>query len=205
MSLCKTILKSGKNIGKQCGRKNCNYHKNQPIIIINEAVSIKISTFLSDLPSVLLGYTLSFVPDSIFEVAVCNHECYRAINNTETFSTFLPKYVLSTLPKVDLEPLRKLKLWRDEHQVCQDLYCPLSLNNGKDCSYCCNTICKSRALGSYFLTEKDISKLQFSKARNPCYRSAPPMKLYRKRDIREIALKKYKSWTKIFRLFISWT
>ena len=99
-----------------------------------------------------------------------------------------------TLSKVDLNPFQKLKLWRDEHQVCSNLYC-----NGEDCPDCCKRICKTTtAKGRYFLTEKDISKLQFSEKRNPYYSSAPPMKLYRRRDIREIALKKYKSWTKIF-------
>lgn len=27
-NLCNVILKSGKNKGKECGRKNCHYHKN---------------------------------------------------------------------------------------------------------------------------------------------------------------------------------
>ena len=29
--ICKTILKSGKNKGKECGRKNCKYHKNNSV------------------------------------------------------------------------------------------------------------------------------------------------------------------------------
>lgn len=33
-NICKIILKSGKNKGKECGRINCGYHKNKDNIII---------------------------------------------------------------------------------------------------------------------------------------------------------------------------
>lgn len=32
-NICKKILKSGKNKGKECGRTNCHYHNNNNIII----------------------------------------------------------------------------------------------------------------------------------------------------------------------------
>ena len=90
---CKQILKSGKNIGKQCGRKAisngyCGYHKNSSAIASIDTTNVtapvliykKMDTFLYKLPSVLLGYILSFDSSSIFNLALVNRECYRAIN-----------------------------------------------------------------------------------------------------------------------------
>ena len=65
----------------------------------------------------------------------------------------------------------------------------------EECPDCCGRICKASTREQYSLTDKDIYGVHYTEARNPYYKYAPSMKLYRKRDIREIALKKYGSWT----------
>lgn len=59
-----------------------------------------------------------------------------------------------------------------------------------------STMCTSLAKTTFYLTDKDLVNLIYTPKINPYYRNAPPMKMYNKQDLIQIAFRKHKTNTK---------
>jgi hypothetical protein len=206
--LCIALKKDGSpcKYKAKYGKYYCGIHKSQFSLRPRQDQDTSVSDIrtysediLINLPSVLIGYVLSFDDTPLLraiELSLVNHKLLGIVNIRDVFVLCLPKYMAKTFPK-NISPLEGLRIWKDTNQICENLYCPILTEKGSSCNNCCKKICKTIAKKYYSLTDKQLSELQFTEKRNPHYSSAYPMILFNKCDVRKASLKIYGSWSSL--------
>jgi XPA protein C-terminus len=206
--LCIALKRDGRSCkyrakyGKYCGIHKSQSSPNEPEHIPPQEHHI-VHTYSEDilinLPSSLIGCVLSFDDNPLLraiELCRVNHKWLGIVNIPDVFVLCIPKYMIKTFPK-NISPLEGLRTWKDTHQICENLYCPILTERGDCCNDCCKQICKTIAKKCYSLTDKQLSKLPFTKTRNPHYSNAYPMILFNKCVIRKASLDIYGSWSSL--------